>query len=415
MISTSGGPFGSARQLHRSPQRCEPGRDPSVCKAPYVTVAAVTQVRAALVLASLLLGLEGCLLFTAPINEAPTLTIDAPMQPPYRGTPLVVSARVHDDTDAPDRLTVQWVEAAQACPRDQAADPPEGTPHAGLQVTLVIKSFDPVCLFARAIDSEGAPSPWRHQQFMGMNRRPRALIDVSPAPGPTKRIPLFSRVVLSPAQSIDEDGDVLAYDWTITTLAGPDLVLTDCAEGTPAQSRCFVPRDPAGRYRVRLVATELRPAGMKGEASDPVEQLLEINEDQPACLQLTDPPLRQDLVLIRAGSSRTFEVLSVSDDGEPYPGPGENGLPNFWWTIPPLQPGQPARMAKAGAGFEIGESLFGNPRFGDQFNVRVEVRDKHFEEILDKTATAPCAEIEPTCVDKNGCVRWTTWRVQFFP
>jgi hypothetical protein len=378
-------------------------------------VAAVSQVRASVVLASLLPGLGGCLLFTDAINEAPTVTIEAPTLEPFRGASLVIAARVHDDADAPERLAVKWVEVAGACPKDEAAEPPLGTAHDGLQVTLVIKTADPVCLYARAVDSQGAPSPWRHKQFVAINRRPKAVIDVSPAPTTNNMIPLYSRVVLSPAQSSDDDGDPLDYKWELQTLAGPAVALNECGERMPAASRCFVPRDPAGRYRVRLVAFERGPGGMMGQASETQEQLLAIEEDRPACLELSSPPLRQELVLIRSRETRTFEVLSVNDDGEPYPGPGENGAPSFWWTLSPLEAGRPARTLKGGASFEVGESLFGTPRFGDQFTVRVEVRDRHFESALDRTISAPCPDSESTCVDKDGCMRWTTWKVQFFP
>jgi hypothetical protein len=75
---------------------------------PCGTVAAVTPVRAVVALA-FLSSAGGCLLYTDEINEAPSLTIEAPPLDPFRGTPSTVTALVSDDRDRPEALEVSWV------------------------------------------------------------------------------------------------------------------------------------------------------------------------------------------------------------------------------------------------------------------------------------------------------------------
>src|SRR5207248_9473644 len=94
--------------------------------APCVTVAGVVSHRAAGLMASLLPGLGGCLLYTNEINEAPTAAIEAPTLEPPRGMRTLISARVHDDKDPADRLAVRWVAVDGACPSRGEASPPGG-------------------------------------------------------------------------------------------------------------------------------------------------------------------------------------------------------------------------------------------------------------------------------------------------
>jgi hypothetical protein len=392
--------------------------------APCGTVAAVNRFRAAAWMASLLPGLGGCLLYTNEINGEPSVSIEAPGTEFFRGVPIPVTARVRDDSDPAERVTVEWVETEGSCPREAAAAP--GTPArggSGSQYQLTLRGLVPICLFARAVDSSGAQGAWRHREFTARNRPARAAFEISPAPTGGS-LPLYSRVVLTPKKP-DEDDDPVKYLWRITTPVGPlEDAKAACPAGAPDGSRCFVTHKE-GRYELQLVVEELLPAGMAPAPSAPERMLLDVDRDRPPCLELTDPALYQNVVLIPSGTKRSFSVSSVRDDGEPYPGPGENGRASFVWSIfrPGPTPGAPVEMDRFSTmapTFEVAEFLFGNPRPGDQFQVRVEVWDKASKSTLGTTSDLPCPIGQAVCRDMNGkdgsaCVRWTTWTVQFHP
>lgn len=385
----------------------------------------MTSLRAAASMASLLPLLGGCLLYSHEINGEPSLTIEAPMLLLPRGKAFTIKARVADEEDPPEALTVTWAEVESDCPREEHAPPPGASNLAtGLEYRLTITGFQPVCLFARVTDRSNASGPWKHKQFTGMNRAPTAVLEVNPAPDPDGTIPLYSRVVLSPDKSVDEDGDPLKYHWQVMTPMGP---LADdklgCPTGMPPQARCFVPRKD-GRYTVQLVAEEMILSAAKPTASQPVMQALTVAPDRPPCLQLSDPAVFQNLVLIPSGTRRTFAGASVSDDGEPYPGPGENGQTMFIWSVSRTDGATLTsweQFASHAPTFDVSEVLFGNPRPGDQFKVRLEVRDTLLNDQLGTGAVQPaCMPREPVCNDKkarNGadCIRWSTWTVQFHP
>jgi hypothetical protein len=392
------------------------------------TVAPVTSVRAVLALAFISSLVGGCLLYTDEINEAPSLTIETSTLEPFRGTETTVTAQASDDRDRPEALEITWVKSEGPCPADPgAAPPPSGpssTPARGLlQFVLKIESFGPVCLFARATDSEGASGPWRHRQFQGKNRAPRAAFEVSPRPRADGSIPLYSRVLLSPAKSVDDDGDPLSFQWQIATPDGPlDEGKSRCAPDAPPGARCFVPRTP-GRVTIQLVVQEALPPGLSATSSAPETQALVVDEDRPPCLEQSDPEIYQKLVLVDAGRKATFSVSSVRDDGEPYPGPGEKGRTIFVWSV--SKPGgalsDPLEYLTVNRpSIEISDVLFGNPRPGDQFRLRVEVRDEEVQAKLGMgRAAALCPDTEEVCKDRSRdgaeCVRWTTWTVQFHP
>jgi hypothetical protein len=369
-------------------------------------------------------ALSGCLLYTHEINGEPSLVIEAATLEPNRGDSLNVVARVSDDEDRADDLTVTWVLLEGACPKDEVAAPAnQDGAVTGPTFPLKITTFGPVCLFAQVTDRSGAAGPWQHKQFKGKNRAPgKVELAVSPKPDGEGVIPLYSRVVLTPLGDRDADGDLLKFSWQIATPQGPiGEAQLKCPAGLPAHARCFVPRKN-GAYMVQVVAEEMLPAGIAAASSEATTLALVADKDRPPCLELADPAVYQNLVLIPSGSRRTFSVSSVRDDGEPYPGPGENGQTRFAWSIagPGTLPGPDGleRFSSPAPSFEVSEFLFRNPRPGDQFKVRVEVWDDASDDV--PTLGLPCTPAEPVCKDRSprdgsDCVRWTTWTVQFHP
>jgi hypothetical protein len=131
-----------------------------------------------------------------------------------------------------------------------------------------------------------------------------------------------------------------------------------------------------------------------------------------------------------AYQSRTFSVLGVADDCNPYPpiplsGGTTSTAPQFvWWVLDSTRPSPSwIQQVNATTSFTVSQAMFPNARPGDTIGLRVEVRDEAVQASL---AHGPVCPINPpdtspavccgdACGKPNDCVRWTTWTVQFQP
>jgi hypothetical protein len=353
----------------------------------------------------------GCLLYTDPVNEAPTVKIVPPARQPTRSGTTLLSAVVQDDEDPPDQISagLVWTQTPGPCGM------PAGDPmtRVGRDFT-VMPQLGEFCVRVVAQDSRGAT----RDDTLGMtisNNPPAPDLQATAARSPSGKVRLYAKVELTAAGSTDPDEDPLTFPkWSVT---GPDLqpvplVACEAAIVMTAKTdarRCFTAGQP-GRYRAEVTADD----GIASVASKPVQ--LEVDVDLPPCLKTTDPLVLQPLVLVPSGGKRTFEVLSVDDDGEPFPTPASAlGPPIFVWS----RADDGKAMVRLGGNnapsLPVSEGLFDVVRPGDQLRVRVEVRDRLREEQLQqRLAQPPCPEEMDVC-QVDGCLRWTTWKVQFFP
>ena len=397
------------------------------------------------------LGLSGCLLFTDPINKAPVVKITEPSisDPVIRGKTVGYMATVQDE-DSLATLFIDWAEFYPSNQNQQGC----GWVTPGTWASQETKSLAPdvphqfaaqslagFCMCARVTDHNGATGQdcrW----ITPVNSAPSAtIVDVSGDPSGLPRRPLCSLVHLSAESSTFFDGD--KFDWTIkytgADAAGKSVLLSECDGVTEDKSslhRCFYavgPGTDTGLYTVTLTITDSGTATPVSATFD-----IPVEKDTPPCLQQTQPDvyarrilLSRNADLVGAYQSRTFSVLSVADDCNPFPSvplPGgkASAPPQFvWWVLDSTQ-ASPSwiQQVNTTSSFPVSQDQFPNARPGDTIGVRVEVRDKAVQDLyksggqvcsINPPDTSPAICCGDACGTPNDCVRWTTWTVQFQP
>jgi hypothetical protein len=388
------------------------------------------------------LGLSGCLLFTDPINKAPVVTIHQVTSPVVFGIPAEFTVTVTDDRDNPPPLLAEWKEfdyptAGCESITNPTWDPLQSKPQdRSASYLLTADSLAPVCLCARATDHDGATG----LNCVKISPVPVAtIVDVSGASSGQQRR-LCSQVHLSAENSGFPAGDKIQFKWSIqyegADPAGKSVQLGPCTAGVPTGMadlhRCFTAGSPgvstAGKYTVTLSLTDTTTSS----TSDQAQFVIPVNMDTPPCLQRTDPDVYASRILLSRNAdlsgtyqSRTFKVLSVDDDCEPYPLPAGSTNPSslFVWSVLDSTKSSPTwtYQTNDSDSFTISQAQFPNARPGDTIQLRVEVRDSVVQKLYQAGGSA-CAQDtldiccgSSACGTSSDCVRWTTWVVQFQP
>jgi hypothetical protein len=394
------------------------------------------------------LGLSGCLLFTDPINKAPVVTIHQVDSPVVFGLPAEFTVTVTDDRDNPPPLMVEWKEfnyPTAGC--ESITNPTWGISQSppldrSVSYMLTAESMAPSCLCARATDHNGATG----MTCAKISPVPVAtIVDVSGALSKQQRR-LCSQVHLSAENSNFPAGDKVDFKWSIqyegADPAGRSVQLAACTTGVPTgkadQHRCFTAGSPGvstvGTYTVKLTITDtfVVNSASTSVSSDPATFVIPVNKDTPPCLQRTDPDVDAKRILLSRNAglsgtyqSRTFQVLSVDDDCEPYPLPAGSTNPSsqFVWSVLDSTQASPTWTypTNNSDSFTISQAQFPNARPGDTIQLRVEVRDTFVQDHYSRSGP-PCAQDtvdiccgSSACGTPTDCVRWTTWMVQFQP
>jgi hypothetical protein len=393
------------------------------------------------------LGLSGCLLFTDPINKAPVVTIHQVTDPVVRGISAEFTAKVTDDRDNPPPQLVEWGDfSAQqgGCHFITNATwvSPFSSEILDISAThkLTADSQLPICVCARATDHNGATGLNCLDPITPINSPPVADIeDISGTPSNQQRR-LCSQMHLSAENSSFPAGDKIDFKWGIqyegTDPASKSVQLAACTTGVPtgkdSQHRCFTAGSPgvstAGKYTVTLSITDTTTSS----TSDQAQFVIPVNVDTPPCLQRTDPDVYAQRILLSRNAdlsgtyqSRTFKVLSVDDDCEPYPLPAGSTNPSslFVWSVLDSTKSSPTwtYQTNDSDSFTLSQAQFPNARPGDTIQLRVEVRDSVVQKAYQAGGSA-CAQDtvdiccgSSACGTPSDCVRWTTWVVQFQP
>ena len=394
------------------------------------------------------LGLSGCLLFTDPINKAPTVKIVGPDQV-IPGIEDSYTAEVTDE-DSPASLVIEWAEfpsTNEGCDSitlaswATLADTEKHRLASTAPYSFTADARGIACLCVRATDSYGA-STQKCKPITAVNVDPVAVItDVSgEASGQTR--PLCSQIELSAEKSRFPADDQLQFNWSMhysgTDSKGMTTQLAECP-GIVAklkdQHRCFYAAGP-GTYTVTLSITDTPPDGSAADVltSLPVTFIIPVAADTPPCLQRTDPEVHSQLVFLSGSGnlgttyqSRTFKVLSVADDCEPYPVPAGSGKQQtqFVWSVYDATQATPSWVYQTNTSdsFTVSQALFPNTLPGDTVKLRVEVRDTPVKNLyLDGISACLTDQTGPDiccgsngCTGTNDCIRWTTWTVRFQP
>jgi len=380
------------------------------------------------------LGLSGCLLFSDPINKAPTVTIAPSTTPIYRDTQVSFTATVKDDHDPVSALVLRWHEFPragdqQSCLSISPSDWPKNLPPYLADEPYSFESSTPSVTFlcAQVTDTNGATGQACYR-IEPQNVAPKAIItDVSGAPSNQQR-PLCSQIHLSAENSMYPTEDQIGFRWNIQ-YAGTNSAGSSCDGVTTnaAAHRCFNASAP-GTYTVTLTLDDTPPGTSAKTSVDADPFVIPVADDMPPCLRRTDPDVYAQTILLSRSAdlggyqSRTFKALSVDDDCEPYPpASGSTGTAQFVWSVLDMT-GQVDAGSRAWAvqtnssdSLTLSQSQFPNARPGDTVKVRLEVRDAKVQSDYQDPRYSVCPDSTDICTGANNCVRWTTWTVQFQP
>jgi hypothetical protein len=169
------------------------------------------------------------------------------------------------------------------------------------------------------------------------------------------------------------------------------------------------------------------PSSGEASTSNTATFVVPVLADMPPCLQVTDPDAFRQLIFITSSDqdSRTFKVVSVADDCEPYPVPTSSAkqASQFVWSVYDTTRSPPAWLYPDNTtdSFTVSHSMFPNVRLNDAIEVRVEVRDKAVQKSYQTPGYSACSPDVDICCSgnvcsgDNSCIRWTTWSVYFTP
>jgi hypothetical protein len=383
----------------------------------------------------------GCLLFSDPINSAPTVSIKCP-QPglaagddvtcPKDPTPELFrgsnafEAVAFDKNQAAETLSFEWWYADKNC--DLVF---QGLSQRGPKIGLAgfpyqNTELDDGCVGVVVTDSQGAFAS-ASQLFTVVDRAPTADIKIAsasgvtlPPPGQPLALPLFAKATLTGKDSKDPDEDKqLDYLWSVYS-GDLQIAMPGCPDPSKDTYLCTFASATPGTFRVQLVVAD---NWFKGT---PVEQVIEVADDQLPKIVVESvrpaPPLPPEDVPLQllASVDNTFAIARVEDDGDPYPSddplfPYPKPPAGFIWFYKTSSDLSFKRLiGETGPSFTIKANTF-LPQ--QSIQVRVEYRDR-------VTACQPnvpgcnavfdsCSKLGTICYAPGVRPQWVTWAVDF--
>jgi hypothetical protein len=371
----------------------------------------------------------GCLLFSDPINTAPTVSITCsqagvsipctPDQKPsfVRNKIVLFQAVATDPDQRADTLRLDWY-------IDKSCNTALAGPSA-LSGQYYPKDLGAGCVAVVVTDSQGA-SARAEQLFTVENQPPVAEIEivtspslVAPEPGQPLMLPLYAKAPLTGAKSNDPDGaaNLLNFAWRVYS-GDTQITMSGCPDPSKEPYLCTFGTDKPGNYRVQLVVSDQLEA-----ESAPVTQAIQVAGEQLPNIVLDfvqpAPPFPPDdsPLQLLADLPNTFTINRVDDDGDPYP----SADPTTPYPIPPAgfvwfvkTDSKPAfeRLTGAnGASYTIPVGSFSAQQ---SVRLRVEYHDR-------VTACQPkcgavfaaCDPLATICYSSDLRVQWVTWAVVF--
>ena len=380
-----------------------------------------------LLLCLLASGTSGCLLFTDPINTAPSVSITAQQDPLQlvRSQTAYFTADASDPDQSTDSLRFDWYQG-KTC--NNALGPPASPPLGHVPFPFQPTELGTGCVAVVVTDNRGATAT-ATLTYEVVDQAPVAVIEIQqtvgqPAPvdGQPYPLALYSEITLSGKNSTDSDDDfkLLTFIWNVYAADGTQIVLLGCPDNSKGAYVCTFSTTTPGSYRVELVVSD------SSNSQDTAEQFIQVAEDQlPNIVIDSAEPLPQTSpnespLLLAANLDNTFTINRVEDDGDPYP------------TADPLNPypAPPAgfvwffRLDQTGDLFKrwIGDGpTFTIPANTYSPQQTIQVRAEYHDRVTACQPKTPgCSAVFAAC-DPNATIcyssdfraQWVTWTVTF--
>ena len=381
----------------------------------------------------------GCLLFSDPINRAPTVSItcsqngaaipcspDQDPPPEFVRNKIVFQAVASDPDQAADTLRFDWA-TDKNCSNAAAGLP--AFPKVGFtSFPFTPTDLIPGCVAVVVTDTQGA-SASAQQAFTVVDQAPTAKIEIVPGPGLVLPeigqpflLPLYAKATLTGKDSTDPDDNPTQGDFFWNVRLGDTLIsMPGCPDPNKEPYLCTFTTATPGTYFVQLVVSD---GVLK---SEPTAQTIQVAGDQLPSIVLDlvqpTPPLSPDdpPLQLLASLDNTFTINRVDDDGDPYPSadpatPYLTPPAGFVWFI---QTGSDVSSFKRltganGPSYTIHPGPF-HPQ--DSIRLRVEYHDRVTACQPDSpgcdAAFRACDRSAAICYSPDLRAQWVTWAVVF--
>lgn len=358
--------------------------------------------------AAALVALPGCF-YTGTINEPPRAQIERLTAGSvfYPGDSIELVARKSSDEEDGSLIGCSW--SAAACASADSCDPlpnsGTGFQDIGTIYTLDLPKgrHDPVRVELVCKDQDGAMSTDTLEIPVG-NRASTITLQVPPTEVDHFVVTVPIEVAATVTDPDQGDTPTVTWHYDSPRESNPNNVGWDPVGDTGLVYR-LVP-DVPGLWQVEVTADD----GVDEDGVATQTQAIVVDTDQPPCVALTSPaadPVHR-FALTRDDGPRTFALLSVTDDLDPYPTPPDApdylGAPTFTWQL--ADPGSGGQLVPLpGGGSEVTIDP-GDYAPGDELTLRAEVADR-------QDRTLPCADDQPTCsIGGDACLQRVTWEVE---
>lgn len=369
-------------------------------------------------------GTAGCLLFTDPINSAPTVAISAQQDPLQlvRSLDAKFTAVASDPDQGTDSLSFDWYRN-KTCDRVLDGSPENANRSIG-SFTFQPTDLGSGCVGVVVTDKHGATAT-ATLNYIVVDQPPIAVLEIlttagqrAPIAGQPYPIALFSELTLSGAKSSDPDDIKPTPIWHVYSADGTGVLMPGCPDNSKGASFCTFSTSTPGTYSVQLVVSD----DYKNTAA---EQLIEVAEDELPNIVLdsaqplpptspNDPPL-----FLLADQANSFTINRVEDDGDPYPSsdplnPTASPAGFVWFLHDYSTDNFFHRWIGSGPTFTVPAGKY-QPQ--DTIQVRVEYHDR-VTACQPRTpgcdaAFAACDVNATICYAPYRRVEWVTWTVTF--
>jgi hypothetical protein len=320
----------------------------------------------------------------------------------YRRTNLTFTARPSDPDN--DRLEVDWTHNRGGCP----ALPPDDIKGRDT-TTYVVPSDDtdgPFCVWAIVRDRYDA-TVRRSYAAQPTNRDPSAKIVVTGTKEPYPPFSLYRPFQMEAIMVGDDlEGDALKFVWTLRSDHGNPIGDADlpACPGRGPEARCWTPQ-VGGLYTASVTVTDDH-----GGQQDLETEPFRVAEDAFPCLRITEPGLEMTRLFREADDQEPVQisVLSVDDDGDPFPNVNSSfGITFTWFESTDTGP-MMRKDRENQASYVVSQTDVNN--LGKTRRVRVEIADRNV--MRSAKLLASCGE-DDVCVSSPGCLQRMTWTVTY--